>query len=79
MSFEGRFQKVCICGHYEEQDVYAETDNCTECGYKWSKSNLVDDTNEGGEGYDERLKPKKPSLKNSFSLFLADWKARDSQ
>jgi hypothetical protein len=81
MSFEGRYQKVCPNGHYEEQDVYLETYRCSECDEKWERSNLVDDTNEPGEGYDESMvpTPKKPGLRQSFALFLADFKARDSR
>lgn len=52
MSFEGRYQKLCPEGHYEEQDVYLDTSKCEICGKKWIQSNLVDDTNEPGEGYD---------------------------
>lgn len=53
MSFEGRYQKLCTpCNHYEEQDVYMEYDKCPQCNKPWTKSNLVDDTNEGGEGFD---------------------------
>jgi hypothetical protein len=80
MSFEGRYQKLCPNGHYEEQDVYMETLLCAECGEKWEKSNLVDDTNGANEGYDYSMIPKespKPlELKQSFGLFLADWKAK---
>lgn len=82
MSFEGRYQKLCPNNHYTEQCVYMETDRCEECGEKWILTNLVDDTNEPGEGYDESMKPKelKPlSVKGSFALFLADYKARESQ
>jgi hypothetical protein len=81
MSFEGRYQKLCPNGHYEEQCVYLETSKCGECGSKWMKSNLVDDTNEPGEGYDESMVPKleKPGLRSSFALFLADYKARESK
>ena len=52
MSFEGRYQKLCPNNHYEEQDVYMETNKCEICGEKWVKSNLVDDTNEVGKGFD---------------------------
>jgi hypothetical protein len=55
MSFEGRYQKLCPSGHYEEQDVYLETKKCEICGEAWEKSNLVDDTNEPGVGYDETM------------------------
>jgi hypothetical protein len=55
MSFEGRYQKLCPVGHYEEQCVYMETENCEKCGQRWVKINLVDDTNEPGEGYDESM------------------------
>ena len=58
MSFEGRYQKLCPSGHYEEQDVYFETELCEICGHKWIKTNLVDDTNEPGEGFDETMVPK---------------------
>lgn len=57
MSFEGRYQKLCPLGHYEVQDVYLETARCSTCGLKWRRSNLVDDTNEPGEGYDETMIP----------------------
>jgi len=79
MSFEGRYQKLCPKGHYQEQDVYMETDFCEICGYRWAKSNLVDDTNEPGEGFDESMVPKplkKLSTRESFALYLADWKAK---
>jgi hypothetical protein len=46
MSFEGRYQKLCPNGHYEEQDVYLETNKCEICGEKWERLNLVDDTEE---------------------------------
>ena len=77
MSFEGRYQKLCPKGHYEEQDVYLETNQCEICGEKWERSNLVDDTNEPGQGYDESMNPnpKELPLDKSFKLFLADWKA----
>jgi hypothetical protein len=55
MSFEGRYQKLCPNGHYEEQDVYMETSRCEICNEKWVRSNLVDDTNEPGEGFDESM------------------------
>lgn len=81
MSFEGRYQKLCPSGHYEEQDVYMETSKCEICGEAWEKSNLVDDTNEPGVGYDHSMvpvpKPKDLPLKQSFALFLADWKAKN--
>lgn len=57
MSFEGRYQKLCSNGHYTEQDVYMDTDECEECGEEWIKINLVDDTNEPGQGYDYTMKP----------------------
>jgi hypothetical protein len=81
MSFEGRYQKLCPKGHYEEQDVYLETKKCPECGQAWEKSNLVDDTNEPGEGFDENMipKPKPLTLKSSFALYLADFKASREQ
>jgi hypothetical protein len=81
MSFEGRYQKLCPNGHYEEQDVYCSTDKCEFCGEPWERSNLVDDTNEAGVGFDESMipGPQKPSIKNSFAVFLADYKARESQ
>lgn len=83
MSFEGRYQKLCPNGHYEEQDVYLETNKCEICGEKWERSNLVDDTNQPGEGYDYSMeleaKPKDLPLKQSFSLFLADWKAKNGK
>jgi hypothetical protein len=81
VSFEGRYQKLCPNGHYEEQDVYLETHKCEICGEKWERSNLVDDTNQPGEGYDYSMKfipkPKDLPLKQSFSLFLADWRAKN--
>ena len=81
MSFEGRYQKLCPSGHYEEQDVYMETNKCEICGKPWEKSNLVDDTNEPGQGFDYSMvpteKPKDLPLKQSFGLFLADWKAKN--
>ena len=81
MSFEGRYQKLCPMGHYEEQDIYFETQLCALCGQKWEKSNLVDDTNGSNEGFDESMvptsKPKDLPLKQSFGLFLADWKAKN--
>ncbi len=80
MSFEGRYQKLCPNGHYEEQDVYMETSRCEICSEKWEKSNLIDDTNNPGEGFDESMVPTKAPkdlpLKQSFGLFLADWKAK---
>lgn len=80
MSFEGRYQKLCPNGHYEEQDVYMETSRCEICNEKWDEVNLVDDTNEVGEGFREDMVPKEDPktlpLKQSFKLFLADWKAR---
>lgn len=82
MSFEGRYQKLCPNGHYEEQDVYLETKKCELCGEEWLKSNMVDDTNCGNEGYDETMRPRelKPlPLKASFALFLADYKASMSK
>ena len=83
MSFEGRYQKLCPNGHYEEQDVYMETRKCEICGKPWEESNLVDDTNDIGEGYDESMvpkeKPKDLPLKQSFRLFLADWKAKNER
>ncbi len=57
MSFEGRYQKLCSCGHYEEQNVYMESKWCSQCGKKYIKSNLVDDTNEYNEGYDYEMVP----------------------
>ncbi len=63
MSFEGRYQKLCTNGHYEEQDVYGETELCAICGQRWDRSNLVDDTNGFGEGYDESMVPPDPSIK----------------
>lgn len=81
MSFEGRYQKLCPNGHYEEQDVYLETKKCEICGKPWEKSNLVDDTNEIGVGFDHSMKPipnpKDLPLKQSFRLFLADWRAKN--
>jgi hypothetical protein len=44
MSFEGYFKKFCAADHYEEQDVYMETDKCP-CGEKWVREELVDTTN----------------------------------
>ena len=81
MSFEGRYQKLCPNGHYEEQDVYMDTDQCIECGEKWVKTNLVDDTNVPGEGYDESMipKPKPLTVKNSFTVFLADYRAKNAR
>jgi len=83
MSFEGRYQKLCPNGHYEEQDVYLETHKCEICGEKWERSNLVDDTNQPGEGYNYSMepipKPKDLPLKQSFALFLADWKAKNGK
>lgn len=55
MSFEGRYQKLCPNGHYVEQCIYMETDKCEDCGEKWVRSNMVDDTNEPGEGFDESI------------------------
>ena len=65
MSFEGRYQKLCANGHYDEQDVYMETSHCDICGKEWVKSNLVDDTNEPGEGYDESMVPAMSAPKSS--------------
>lgn len=83
MSFEGRYQKLCANGHYTEHCVYMEPPKCEECGAEWVKKNLVDDTNEIGEGFDYSMvpapKPKELPLKQSFALYLADFKARDAQ
>lgn len=63
MSFEGRYQKICENGHYSEQCVYMETKNCDNCGGKWIKENLVDDTNEPGEGFDYTMEDEARKIK----------------
>jgi hypothetical protein len=63
MSFEGRYQKLCKKGHYEEQDIHMETDRCEICDSKWDKVNLVDDTNEPNQGFDYSMLDSKYAVK----------------
>lgn len=55
MSFEGRYQLLCENRHLNEIDCYAEDYSefkCRVCNSnKCIWRNLVDDTNEWGEGY----------------------------
>lgn len=74
MSFEGRYQKLCPNNHYEEQNVYMETSKCRICGEKWVKSNLVDDTNEVGKGFDFAMASVHITENDKLKLFVEDAK-----
>lgn len=55
MSFEGRYQYICKNGHYGESCVYTFNDKCDTCNCGLKETNLVDDTNEPGEGFDYKM------------------------
>ena len=53
MSFEGYVQIICVNGHLYEVDVLArvhDQENCDDCGGKPAWRNIVDQTNDPGDG-----------------------------
>lgn len=70
MSFEGRYQKICKSGHYVEEDIYMDTDKC-ECGDDYIETNIVDDTNEIGVGYDKTMKNRAKKILNNKGIILS--------
>ncbi len=71
MSFEGRYQKVCEIGHYAEECVYMESDKCDQCGSKWIRKNLVDDTNEPGEGFDHSMEDEAKKIQKKSGIIAS--------
>lgn len=50
MSYQGYTQRICINGHYGEEDCYSESDTCYQCKGNIAWTNSVDDTNGNSVG-----------------------------